>query len=410
MKFIQNDKSKAYEYKIWKKVLSQEISLAKIINELTESKLLTRGGTNFISSLTVIDRNSETQKYIVCNADESEPGTFKDRDIMLYKTHQLLEGIAIAGFIMGASVGYIYIRGEFSEPFAKIEQALKDSYSKGLFGKNLFNSNFSFDLYTFHGAGSYICGEFTALLESIEGKKGFPRVKPPWPATHGLYGCPTAVVNVETLANIPIIVEKGGAWYKKLSKTATGGGCKIFSISGHVVNPGNYEVPFGTTFIDLLTIAGGVKNGKKLKAVLPGGLSSPVLPADLIMPLSLDYETLTAAGSTLGSSGIIVMDETTCMVEILVRIAKFYMDESCGQCSPCREGTGWMYKIVNRIFLGKGTLKDLETLDNIASNISGKNICAFGDMAAFSVKSFIKHFRDEFSSKIKCGSKTYDQC
>lgn len=390
-------------YKIWKKILSKELSLDQIINELTASKLLTRGGADFIASLTVIASHNATQKYIICNADESEPGTFKDRDIILNHAHTLLEGIAIAGFIIGASVGYIYLRGEFIEPFAKIEQALKDTYANKLFGKNLFNSNINFDLHTFHGAGSYICGEFTAMLESLEGKKGFPRIKPPWPATYGLYGCPTAVVNVETLFNIPSILEKSGEWFRQLSISVSGGGKKMFSVSGHVVNPGNYEVSFGTIFIDLLTMAGGVKNGKKLKAVLPGGVSSPVLPADLIMPLALDYKTLADAGSSLGSSGIIVMDETTCMVEVLVRITKFYMDESCGQCSPCREGTGWMYRIVNRIFLGQGTTKDLENLDNIASNISGKNLCSLGDMAALSVKSFIKYFRHEFSSKI------YDQ-
>ena len=398
----------SYDYKIWKKVLAKDLNLKNIINQLSISNLRSRGGANFISGLTVINRDDNQQKYIICNADEGEPGTFKDRDIMLYQTQQLLEGIAIAGFIIGATVGYIYVRGEFLEPFAKIEQALKDAYTKGFLGKDLLNSNFDFDLYVVHGAGSYICGEASAMLESIEGKKGFPRVKPPWPATYGLYGSPTAVVNVETLASIPSILEHGGEWYLKLSKSATGG-TKTFSVSGHVNKPGNYSVPLGTKFTDLLAMAGGMKNGKKLKAVLPGGLSSQVLPAGLIMHLDLDYDLLTTAGSTLGSGGVIIMDETTCMVSMLTRIAKFYMDESCGQCSPCREGTGWMYRIINRIFHGKGTPKDLDILDNVANNISGKSICGLGDMAAASVKSFIKHFRNEIANKIKFGSKIYDQ-
>ncbi len=398
----------SYDYKIWKKVLAKDLNLKNIINQLSISNLRSRGGANFISGLTVINRDDNQQKYIICNADEGEPGTFKDRDIMLYQTQQLLEGIAIAGFIIGATVGYIYVRGEFLEPFAKIEQALKDAYNKGFLGKDLLNSNFDFDLYVVHGAGSYICGEASAMLESIEGKKGFPRVKPPWPATYGLYGFPTAVVNVETLASIPSILEHGGEWYLKLSKSATGG-TKTFSVSGHVNKPGNYSVPLGTKFTDLLAMAGGMKNGKKLKAVLPGGLSSQVLPAGLIMHLDLDYDLLTTAGSTLGSGGVIIMDETTCMVSMLTRIAKFYMDESCGQCSPCREGTGWMYRIINRIFHGKGTPKDLDILDNVANNISGKSICGLGDMAAASVKSFIKHFRNEIANKIKFGSKIYDQ-
>lgn len=386
-------------YKIWKNILAKNLGLTEIINQLTISKLRTRGGFNFITGLTAIDRNSSLQKYIICNAEEGEPGTFKDRDIMTYQTELLLEGIAIAGFIIGATIGYIYIRWEFNEQFTKIEQALKHAYAQGLFGKNLFNSNISFDLHVLHGAGGYICGEASAMLESIEGKKSFPRIKPPLPTTFGLYGLPTAVVNVETLATIPGILVKGGDCYLQLSKTNTGG-CKIFSVSGHVQKPGNYEVALGTSFVELLTMAGGIKNGKKLKAVLPGGLSSPVLPADIIMRLELDYNILTTAGSTLGSGGIIIMDDTTCMVEILTRITKFYMDESCGQCSPCREGTGWMYRIVNRILIGNGHLKDLEMLDNVANNISGKNICALGDMAAMSVKSFIQYFRNEFSSKI----------
>lgn len=410
MILIQNHKDsnhKINSYKIWKRILNKKLNLSSIINDLTISNLQTRGGFNFISSLTAIDRNSSEQKYIVCNAEEGEPGTFKERDIMLHETEALIEGIAIAGYIIGATVGYIYIRGEFKEQFVKIEQALNYAYINKLLGKNLLDSNINFDLYALHGAGGYICGEFTAMLESIEGKKSFPRIKPPLPSTAGLYGCPTAVINTETLASIPIILEHGGDWYLKLGKVSTGG-CKIFSVSGHITNPGNYEVPMGTNFIDLLTMAGGVKNGKQLKAVLPGGLSSPVLPANIIMKLSLDYASLAAAGSTLGSGGIIIMDETTCMVEILTRITKFYMDESCGQCSPCREGTGWMYRVVNRILANNGSLQDLEILDNIANNISGKNICALGDMAALSVTSFIKYFRDEFINKIIAGSKVYD--
>lgn len=398
-----------YAYKIWKKILSKKLSLENIMHELTISKLVTRGGANFIDGLTAIDRNVNQPKYIVCNAEEGEPGTFKDRDLLLNNPEQLLEGMAIAGFIIGAQFGYIYIKHEFVEAFNLIQQAIKNAYNDGIFGQNLLNSDLNFDINPLYGAGGYIAGEASAMLESIEGKKAFPRIKPPWPQTVGLYGSPTIVVNVETLVNITKIIEQGGDWYFKLSKTKLAGGNKIFSISGHVTNPGNYEVPLGMRFIELLKMAGGVKSGKKLKAVLPGGLSSPVLPAEIINNLNLDYESLTKAGSTLGSGGIIIMDETTCMVEVLSRISRFFMMESCGQCVPCREGTSWLYKIVDRILKGHGLLRDLKVLDNVAEGIYGKNLCPLGDSAALSVKSFIKYFREEFINKLKIGSKIYDQ-
>jgi NADH-quinone oxidoreductase subunit F len=386
-------------YQIWQSILDNKLNLQQIVETLNKSNLQTRGGFNLLSTLTSIDRSILGQKYIVCNAEEGEPGTFKDRDIMLYHAKELIEGLAISSFIIGATVGYIYIKWEFKEQLDKLTQEIKEAYAKNILGKNIRNSNVSFDLYVLHGAGGYISGEFTAILESIEGKKSFPRIKPPLPSTFGLYGCPTAVVNVETLASIPAILRYGHQWYLNLGKSSTGG-CKVFSVSGHVTKPGNYVVPIGTRFADLLKMAGGIKNNKSLKAVLPGGISSPILPKDIIMNLELDYANLTASGSTLGSGAIIVMDETTCMVEMLDRITKFYMEESCGQCSPCREGTGWMHRIVNRIFFNKGTIKDLETLDNVTNHVFAKNICALGDMAAASVKSFIKYFKQEFTNKI----------
>lgn len=400
--------SSRYTYKVWKKILSKKLTLESIMYELSISKLTTRSGIDFVSGLAAIDYNIQP-KYIICNAEEGEPGTFKDRDLLLNFPERILEGMAILGFIINANVGYLYIKYEFTEAFDLITQAIKNAYIEGIFGKNLLNSEFNLDIYPLHGAGRYIAGEASAMLESIEGKKAFPRIKPPWPQKVGLYGSPTVVINVETLVNISQIIEKGGDWYFKLSKTKLAGGNKIFSISGHITNPGNYEVPLGIRFTDLLKMAGGVANGKKLKAVLPGGLSSPILPADLISTLTLDYGSLDKAGSTLGSGGIIIMDETTCMVEVLARITRFFMEESCGQCTPCREGTSWLYKVIERISKGNGLLKDLKILDQIAEGIYGKNICPLGDSAALSVKSFLKYFKEEFVKKLKIGSKAYDQ-
>jgi NADH-quinone oxidoreductase subunit F len=387
------------QYKIWKKVLTKKLSLDKIFNELTIANLQIRGGGKFTTCISEIDRNGKLDTYIICHAEVDEPGAFKDRDIILNQAEQIIEGIMIAGFMIGAKAGYLYLRGDLIEPLQKLEKIIQNSYAEKLLGKNLLGTGYSFDLYLVRGAGSYISGEATAMINAIEGKKSLPKVRPPSPQQSGLYGCPTLVINIETLGFISTILEKGGKWYKALSKNSVGG-CKFFSVSGHISRPGSYNISLGTKFKELLNLAGGVWQNHKLKAVLPGGLTSPVLPADIIIDLALDHNSLTAAGSTLGSGGVIVMDETTCMVEVLDRITKFYRDESCGQCSPCREGTSWMHQIVNKIFLGNGTNRDLQILDKIADSINGKNICPLGDMASASVRSFMKYFRQEFVDKI----------
>lgn len=384
-------------YDAWKKILKEKIKPEDIISELKTSSLRGRGGAGFPTGLkwSFMPRNHSGQKYIVCNSDEGEPGTFKDRDILRFDPHSLIEGMAIAGYCIGASVGYNYIRGEFDEPIERFEQAVEEAYAAGLLGKNILGSGIDFDVYTHIGAGAYICGEETALLESLEGKKGQPRFKPPFPASYGLYGRPTTINNTETLASVPTILRNGGQWFLDLGRP-NNGGTKIFSVSGHVNKPGNYEVPLGTPFAELLKLAGGVKNGATLKAVIPGGSSVPVLPGEIMMNVDMDYDSLAKAGSMLGAGSVIVMDDSTCMVKVLARISHFYYEESCGQCTPCREGTGWLARMVHRIEHGKGTLEDIDRLDNVASKIEGRTICALGDAAAMPVASFIKHFRDEF--------------
>jgi NADH-quinone oxidoreductase subunit F len=384
-------------YTVWRRILQEKTPPEAILTELKTANLRGRGGAGFPAGLkwSFVSPSIAGQKYILCNADEGEPGTCKDRQILLENPHQLIEGIAIAGYTMGASVGYNYIRGEFWEPFERCEQALRELYAAGFLGKNILGSGVDFDLYNHIGAGAYICGEETALMESLEGKKGMPRFKPPFPANYGLYGRPTTINNVETLASVPVILEKGGQWFLELGKP-NNGGCKIFSVTGHVNKPGNYEVSLGTSFAELLAMAGGVRAGHRLKAVIPGGSSMPVLPADIVMDVTMDYDGLVKAGSMLGSGAVIVMDETTCMVRMLERISEFYYEESCGQCTPCREGTGWLARILHRIEHGEGRYEDLALLDSIAGRIMGRTICAFGDAAAMPVQSFIKHFRDEF--------------
>jgi NADH-quinone oxidoreductase subunit F len=388
-------------YEIWKKILANKTPPEEIIEELKTSSLRGRGGAGFPTGLkwSFMPRNAPGQKYIVCNSDEGEPGTCKDRDILRYNPHALIEGMAIAGYCIGATVGYNYIRGEFWEPYERCEAALEEAYKAGLIGKNIQGSGVDFDLYSHLGAGAYICGEETALLESIEGKKGQPRYKPPFPANYGLFGKPTTINNTETLASVPTILQEGGKWFLELGKP-NNGGSKLFSVSGHVNKPGNYEVPMGMPFAELLEIAGGVRNGHKLKAVIPGGSSAPVLPASIMMDLTMDYDSIASAGSMLGSGAVIVMDESTCMVRALARIAHFYYEESCGQCTPCREGTGWMARVVHRIEHGEGRPEDLDLLDDVAGKIMGRTICALGDAAAMPVQGFIKHFRDEFQYHI----------
>jgi len=397
-------------YQAWRKILEEKTDPALIIEELKISNLRGRGGAGFPTGLkwSFMPRNAPGQKYIVCNSDESEPGTCKDRQILLNNPHAIIEGMAIAGYTIGATVGYNYMRGEFIDlPFKRFEQALKEAYAAGLLGKNILGSGIDFDLYSSLGAGAYICGEETALLESLEGKKGQPRFKPPFPANFGLYGRPTTINNAETLASVPAIIRNGGQWFADLG-VPNSGGVKLFSVSGHVNNPGNFEIPMGTPFSELLEMAGGVRNGNKLKAVIPGGSSTNVVPAEIILKTNMDYDSMAKAGSAIGSGAVIVMDETTDMVKALRRIARFYYSESCGQCTPCREGTGWLYRMLDRIVQGKGTPSDLDKLDDVASKIEGRTICALGDAAAMPVRSFIKHFRHEFEYYIEHGRSMVD--
>jgi NADH-quinone oxidoreductase subunit F len=383
-------------YQALRKILSDEYSPEDVIAEVKKSALRGRGGAGFPTGLKwSFMPKGDGQKYIVCNSDEGEPGTFKDRDLLRYNPHIVIEGMAIAAYAIGASVGYNYIHGEIWEVYERFEEALEEARSAGYLGDKLLGSDFSFDLFAHHGFGAYICGEETALLESIEGKKGQPRFKPPFPASYGLYGCPTTINNTETFAAVPSLILGGGDAYLALGKP-NNGGTKIFSVSGDVQNPGNYEVRLGTPFSKLLEMAGGVREGNRLKAVIPGGSSMPVLPANIMMSTDMDYDSIAEAGSMLGSGAVIVMDETRCMVRCLLRLSYFYHEESCGQCTPCREGTGWLYRLVKRIHSGLGEEGDIDKLLSLSDNIGGRTICALGDAAALPVKSFIEHFRPEF--------------
>ena len=389
-------------YQALRRIVTEKVASDAIIAELKTSALRGRGGAGFPTGLkwSFMPRAFPGDKYIVCNSDEGEPGTFKDRDILRYNPHQLIEGMAIAGYVLGARVGYNYIHGEIFDCYRIFEAALKEAREAGYLGDNLFGTDFSFQLHAHHGYGAYICGEETALLESIEGKKGQPRFKPPFPASFGLYGKPTTINNTETLASVPWIVQHGGQAFLELGKP-NNGGAKLFSVSGHVNNPGNFEVPLGTPFSELLEMAGGVRNSHQLKAVIPGGSSAPVLPGSIMMDCTMDFDSIAKAGSMLGSGAVIVMDETVCMVRALERLSYFYHEESCGQCTPCREGTGWMYRIIHRIEHGQGRPEDLELLDSVAGRIGGHTICALGDAAAMPVQSFLKHFGDEFAYHVE---------
>ncbi len=389
-------------YAAWRRILSEKTPADEIINEIKKSVLRGRGGAGFPTGLkwSFMPRSAPGQKYIVCNSDEGEPGTFKDRDILRYNPHALIEGMAIAGYTIGATIGYNYVRGEFHEPIERFEEALAEARAAGLIGKNILGTGIDFELFTHRGAGAYICGEETALLESLEGKKGQPRFKPPFPASYGLYGRPTTINNTETLASVPAILRHGGQWFLGLGKP-NNGGPKIFSVSGHVNRPGNYEVPLGTPFAKLLEMAGGVWRGRKLKAVIPGGSSVPVLRGEVMMDLTMDYDALSKAGSMLGAGSVIIMDDSTCMVRALERISHFYYEESCGQCTPCREGTGWLSRVLHRIEHGEGRANDLDLLVDMAKKIEGRTICALGDAAALPVVSFIKNFREEFEYHIQ---------
>jgi NADH-quinone oxidoreductase subunit F len=395
-------------YEAWERILRDKVPREQIIEEVKASGLRGRGGAGFPTGMkwSFMPRNAPGQKYVVCNSDESEPGTCHDRDILRYNPHALIEGMAIGGYAMGATVGYNYIRGEFlAEPVPRFESALLEAYAAGLLGKNLLGSGVDFDLYSYVGAGAYICGEETALLESLEGKQGKPRFKPPFPANFGLYGKPTTINNTQSYASTPTILRKGAAWFAGLG-VPNSGGTVIFSVSGHVAKPGNFEVPMGIPFADLLEIAGGVKGGRQLKAVIPGGSSCPVVPGEIMMKTNMDYDSVKAAGSAIGSAAVIVMDETTCMVKVLERLSRFYMSESCGQCTPCREGTGWLNRMLKRILAGQGNREDIDRLVQVANKIEGHTICALGDAAAWPVQSFIKHYRHEFEYMVDHGGRS----
>src|SRR5437899_5441088 len=388
-------------YEALKRILDEKITPEQIIAELKTSSLRGRGGAGFPTGLkwSFMPRQFPGQKYLVCNSDEGETGTFKDREIIRYNPHALIEGMAIGAYAMGITVGYNYIHGEIWADYDRFEEAIDEARAAGMLGDRILGSDFSFQLHAFHGYGAYICGEETALLESLEGKKGQPRFKPPFPASFGLYGKPTTINNTETFAAVPFVLNMGGEKYAALGKP-NNGGTKIFSISGDVALPGNYEVPLGTPFANLLELAGGMRGGKKIKAVIPGGSSAPVVRGDVMMDTDLDYDSIAKAGSMLGSGAVIVMDETRCMVKSLLRLSYFYFEESCGQCTPCREGTGWLWRMVNRIEHGEGRQEDLDVLTSVADNIAGRTICPLGDAAALPVHSFIKHFRHEFQHHI----------
>ena len=378
-----------------------EMSPEQVIAEVTASNLRGLGGAGFPTGKkwSFIPKGSSRPKFLVVNADEGEPGTIKDRYILAKDPHRLLEGMIIAAYATGARKAYIYIRGEYAEPTAILQRAIDDASRHGFLGKKIFNTQTDLDVVVHRGAGAYICGEETALLESLEGKKGFPRLKPPFPAISGLFASPTVINNVETLACVPTIIQKGGEWFAKLG-FGKSGGTRLFSVSGHVRKPGLYEASHGITLCELIEAAGGVPEGRQLKAVIPGGISAKILRADEV-GVRMDFDSLLAAGTMAGSAGVIVMDDTTCMPSALWYASKFFAHESCGQCSPCREGTGWIFKIVDRILRGEGRPQDLDILLNVSGNMEGRTICVFADAAAWPVQSYIAKFREEFEFHVR---------
>ena len=390
-------------YEVWEGILAGKLTREQVIDGVKASGLRGRGGAGFPTGVKwgFMPKGAAGQKYVVCNSDESEPGTCHDREILRYNPHSVIEGMAIGGFAMGATVGYNYIRGEFlAEPIPVFDAALREAYLAGLLGRNIRGSGIDFDLHTFVGAGAYICGEETGLLESLEGKPGKPRFKPPFPAAFGLYGRPTTINNTQSFASVPTILRRGPKWFSDLGPEGSGG-TALFSVSGHVEKPGNFELPLGIPFRDLLQIAGGVRDGRALKAVIPGGSSVPVVPGAAILDATMDYNGLKKIGTSLGTGAVVVMDDTTCMVSMLRRISRFYYAESCGQCTPCREGTGWLYRMLSRILEGQGRREDLKLLLEVANRIEGHTICALGDAAACPVQSFLRHFMPEFEDMIE---------
>jgi NADH-quinone oxidoreductase subunit F len=388
-------------YRSWQEVV-QNIKPEQLIELVKASGLRGRGGAGFPTGMkwSFVPKDNPKPKYLVCNADESEPGTFKDRLLIEKDPHAIVEGTLISAYAIQSHTAFIYIRGELVFGTARLERAVEEAYQAGYIGRNIFGSGYDLDVIVHRGAGAYICGEETALLSSLEGSRGWPKVKPPFPATHGLFGCPTVVNNVETLAALPWIIAHGPAAYAAIG-TEKSKGTKLFSVSGHIAKPGVYEVEMGYPFKKFLDEdCGGVPNGKKLKGVIPGGGSMPVLRPEEIEKVNLDYESVQTAGSLLGSGGVIVMDETTCMVQAAWNLARFFAHESCGQCSPCREGCHWMEKIFHRIEHGDGEKSDLDLILNISGNIMGNTICPFGDAAAMPAAAFIKKYRDEFDAHI----------
>ena len=396
-------------YEAWKKILAEKPDPTALIEEIKKSNRRGRGGAGFPTGLKwSFMPKGDMQKYILCNSDESEPGTCKDRDILRFNPHAVIEGMAIACYCTGSTAAYNYLRGEFHhEPYEHLEEALKEAYAAGLLGKNIQGTGLNIDIYNALGAGAYICGEETALMESLEGKKGQPRFKPPFPANFGLYGKPSTINNTETYASVPSILRKGADWFLAQSKTKNGGP-KVFSVSGCVQKGGNFEVPLGTTFDELLEMAGGLRPGRTLKGAIPGGVSMPVLTAEQLKGLPMDYDTLRDLKTGLGSGAIVVLDDTVCTVRFTRRISQFFYKESCGQCTPCREGTGWMNRVLTRIVDGQGTMDDLHRLKAIAGQIEGHTICAFGEAAAWPVQGFLRQFWHEFEYYIVNGRSIVD--
>ena len=376
----------------------------EIVEEVKKSGLRGRGGAGFPCGMkwSFVPRGTDKPKYIVCNADESEPGTFKDRLLMEHDPHQLIEGCVIAGFAVGAQTTYIYIRGEYTYAARVLEEAIRDAYDSGVLGESVLGSGFRHDVYVHRGAGAYICGEETGLLESLEGKRGQPRVKPPFPAVVGAFGAPTVINNVETLCCVVHILQRGAEWFKSIGTDERNTGPKLYAISGHVERPGTYEYPIGVTFQQLLDGCGGMYKGRQLKAFIPGGASAAMLTADQ-RDMPMDFDNLAKAGSMLGSAAVIVMDETTCVVRAVLRLARFFAHESCGQCTPCREGTTWMKLILKRIESGKGTEADLDLLAHVVPNVGGISLCALGDAAQGPVRSLIAKFGDEIRDNLRHG-------
>ncbi len=380
----------------------KEMQPDDVTNEVKSSNLRGRGGACFPTGLkwTFMPKQTEKPKYLCCNGDESEPGSFKDREIFEKNPHQFIEGTLLACYAMGIKAAYVYIRGEYYKWINLLQTALDDAYKKGYVGKNIFGSSFSTDIYIHRGAGAYICGEESALMNSVEGKRGYPRVKPPFPAAFGLWGCPTTINNIETLANIPEIINKGAAWFAGIGAPKHPG-TLLFGVSGHVNKPGVYELPTGTPLMTIINdVCGGVTNGKDIKMVIPGGSSMPPLTKEECLKANMDNESLKEFGSSIGTAGVMVMDEDTDILKVLIRIAKFYYHESCGQCTPCREGTGWLLRVLKRIDAGNGRIQDLDLLTSVAQNIEGNTICALGDAAAWPVKWTIKKFRSDFESRV----------